>query len=116
MILELGPAQKLRNMTELQLRADCLRSLSKYFCEANRTCTLLLAIKKFPASFQERQAIVDQRQMENAAFHDYYSARAKLLKLLEAASDDGFSMPTLLGPDVNTIHLQRAEVVKERAT
>jgi predicted ATPase len=85
--MELGPALKVRNMTESQLRADCLRSLSKYFCEANRTCQLLLAVKKFLASFQERQAIVDQRQIENAAFHDYYSARAKLV---EVAYCDGF--------------------------
>lgn len=70
------------------LRAACLRFLSKYFCEANRTCKLLLAVEKFPASYRERQAILEQRLLETAAFQDYLSARAKLL---EAACRDGFS-------------------------
>jgi len=69
-----------------ELHADCLCSLNRYFCEAHRTCKLLLAVEKFPASFEERQAIAEQRQAENAAFQDYYSAREKLL---EVASCDG---------------------------
>jgi len=73
-----------------ELRADCLRSLSRYFCEANETCKLILAVKKFPASHRERQAILDQRLQENAAFQDYCSARAELLNRISAVP-----LPTL---------------------
>jgi len=53
---------------------------------------LLLAVKKFPASFEERQAIAEQRQAENAAFEDYYLTREKLL---EAASLDGARLASM---------------------
>jgi len=62
------------------LRAACLCSLSKYFREANRTCKLLLAVEKYPATYLEQQAILDQRLLENAAFQDFHSARSKLLE------------------------------------
>lgn len=70
------------------LRVACLRSLDKYFCEANLTCKLLIAVKKFPAAQRERQAILDQRRMETMALRDYLSARTRLL---EAAGCDGIS-------------------------
>src|SRR5215469_6885275 len=71
-----------------ELHADCLCSLNRYFCEAHRTCKLLLALEKFPASFEERQAIAEQRQAEDAAFQDYYYYSARE-ELLEVASCDG---------------------------
>ena len=70
------------------LRVACLRSLDKYFCEANLTCKLLIAVKKFPASHREQQAISEQRLLETIALQDYLSARARLL---EAAGCDEFS-------------------------
>jgi len=84
-----------------ELRTACLSSLSVYFCEANQTCELLVAIEKFPASFRERQAILDQRLRENAAFQDYYSARAKLLGVV--CSDGFFSTEPASAHPIPTI-------------
>jgi hypothetical protein len=77
-----------------RLRVACLRSLERYFFEANRTCKLLIAVKKFPASHRERLAIREQRMVETAALQDYLSARARLM---EAAYCDGFSSVPLGG-------------------
>jgi hypothetical protein len=76
------------NRAANELRVACLRALDKYFCEANRTCKLLIDMKKFPATSGERQAILEQRKMETTALRDYLAARARLLA---AASCDGIS-------------------------
>lgn len=62
------------------LRVACVRSLDRYFWEAQRTCALLLAVENLTASHQERQAIVEQRLLENAAFQNYSLARTRLLE------------------------------------
>jgi hypothetical protein len=65
---------------QIELREACLRSYSKYLRQANRSHKLLLAVKKFPPSFGEWRAILEQRLLESDAFLEYLSARAKLLQ------------------------------------
>jgi hypothetical protein len=77
-ILSVMPTRAAENLKVL--RTGCVRALRNYMRAANKTCTLLNAIRKFPVPLEQRLAILDQRLAENAAHERYQLARQQLFR------------------------------------
>jgi hypothetical protein len=66
-----------------RLTRECTEVLSRYIKEAERTCTLLVAIIRHPVSEEERERLRSQRTNENLAFVKYHEVRERLFELAE---------------------------------
>ena len=66
-----------------ELTKECMESLARYIKEAERTCSLLGAIKRHPVSEVEREELGTQRTHENLAFVEYHEVRERLFKIAE---------------------------------
>jgi len=61
-----------------QLHKNCVERLKDLIIEANRTCSLLNAITKFPIALEVWQSALEQRVRENDAHSQYQQARERL--------------------------------------
>jgi hypothetical protein len=61
-----------------EIHAECVRALRRYMVEANKTCKLLTAIKRFPIDLKTKKKILDQRLIENEAQDLYQRTRREL--------------------------------------
>jgi hypothetical protein len=66
-----------------ELTKKCTQSLARYIKEAQRTCSLLDAIKRHPVSDAECRELSAQRTRENLAFVEYHEVRERLFKIAE---------------------------------
>ena len=64
-----------------KLHRECVTALGKFLKEGEEMCRLLAAIKRHPASLEERRAIMEQRVRENTSQTAYDSARQALFTL-----------------------------------
>jgi hypothetical protein len=66
-----------------ELTRECTQYMAHYIKEAERTCSLLGAIKRHPVSEAERGELSTQRTRENKAFVEYHEVRERLFKIAE---------------------------------
>jgi hypothetical protein len=63
-----------------QLNEQCAVALEKFVQEAKKTSGLLASIKQYPAPFQDRKKILNQRSIENSAYNAYLQLRFQLCR------------------------------------
>jgi hypothetical protein len=63
------------------LHRECTIALEKYLKEGTEMCRLLSAIKRHPATAEERRLLLRQRIKENEAHNAYDSVREALFKM-----------------------------------
>ena len=61
-----------------ELHVICVRELRRYIVDANETCKILAENERCPVSLEPRNAILQQRRVENAAHESYQRARHSL--------------------------------------
>jgi hypothetical protein len=64
-----------------KLHRECAAALEKFLKEGEEMCRLLAAIKRHPASLEERRVIMEQRVRENSSQRVYDSAKQALFTL-----------------------------------
>jgi len=62
------------------MNEKCSLALENFVQEAKRTSEFLASLKEYPAPFQERKKISEQRSKENAAYNIYLRLRFELCR------------------------------------